>query len=92
MIMLWVVRNIKKYDSIANLEKYFLQGEFTGLVKCDVERPKNMFRAVLPTKGENGRLVFNLYPKIKEVYASPELKLALEKGYKENKNLQCLQI
>ena len=35
----------------------------------------------------NGRLLFRLQPLIAKTYASVELKLAIEKGYKELRNI-----
>ena len=58
-----------------------LNDRFWGLVKCDITCPKVLYVPSLPSKGEDNRLLFNLIDKYQQVYASLELKYALEKGY-----------
>ena len=58
--------------------------KFIGLVKCDVVPPKNLYKPVLPDNTE-GKLLFHLNPMYEKVFASVELKKALEKGYEITK-------
>ena len=54
---------------------------FIGIVKCDIECPKHLELAVLPSKNEIAkRLMFDLFDK-KKVYSTIELQLAIEMGY-----------
>ena len=47
---------------------------------------KNVYVPVLPSKeGKDSRLLFNLIGKHQQVYASPELKYAIEEGYEITK-------
>jgi hypothetical protein len=55
--------------------------KFFGIVKCDVEPPNNLHIPVLPDNSDN-KLLFHLEPMKNKTFASVELKLALEKGYK----------
>ena len=50
------------------------------LVECDVTCPKNLYIPVLVNK-VNNKLMSTLYDKERIVYSSPELRLALKKGY-----------
>ena len=51
-------------------------------MKWDVESPKNLDSAVLPSKNDNtGRLMFDLFDKHNKEYNTVELQLALEVGY-----------
>ena len=70
----------KKY-TVKQLTSYLLNDRFCGLVKCDIVCPKNLYVPILPSKGDENRLLFNLIDKYQQVYASPELKYALEEGY-----------
>ena len=58
-----------------------LSGKFFGIVKCDVEPPKDLYVPVLPDNS-GGKLLFHLEPMKDKTYASVEIKKALEKGYK----------
>ena len=58
-----------------------MNDKFCGLVKCDIACPKDLYIPILPSKGGEGRLLFDLVDKHQNVYASPELKYALEEGY-----------
>ena len=64
-----------------NLTSDLLDDKFCGLVKCDITCPKNMYVPLLPSRGDENSLIFNLIDKYQQVYASPELKYALEEGY-----------
>ena len=57
-----------------------MSNKFIGLVKCDVEPPKDLFVPVLPDNSD-GKLLFHLHPMKEKTWASVEPKLALEKGY-----------
>ena len=61
-----------------------INDNFIGLVKCDVVPPKNLYKPVLPDNTE-GKLLFHLNPMYEKVFASVELKKALEKGYEITK-------
>ena len=53
-----------------------------GVVKCDIECPKHLELAVLPSKNEiTGRLMFDLFDENKKEYNTVELQLASEMGY-----------
>jgi hypothetical protein len=67
-----------------------LNGNFIGLVKCDIEPPKDLDVPVLPDNS-NGKLLFHLNDMKNKTYASVELKLALEKGYKITKIHSALE-
>jgi hypothetical protein len=75
------VKRCRNY-SIQALTEALLNGTFCGLVKCDVECPKDLYVPILPTKNERKSLVFDLADKVNQTYASPELIYALENGYK----------
>ena len=64
-----------------------LNGTFIGIVKCETTPPNNLYIPVLPCreKAADGseKLMFHLKP-TKSVWASVELKLAIQKGYKLN--------
>ena len=68
----------KKYVDITAED--ILSDNFIGLVKCDIEPPKNLYVPVLPDNS-NGKLLFHLNPMKEKTWSSVELKLALEKGY-----------
>jgi hypothetical protein len=72
----------KQYVKIAVED--ILNGDFIGLVKCDVEPPKDLYIPVLPDN-TNGKLLFHLNEMCEKTWTSVELKLALEKGYKITK-------
>ena len=51
---------------------------FVGIVKCDIECPKHLELAVLPSKNEITKiLMFDLFDKKKKVYGTVELQLAI---------------
>jgi hypothetical protein len=52
-----------------------------GFIKCTVTCPDDLYHPVLPTRGENGKLLFDLVSPKTGTWTSMELKLALEKGY-----------
>jgi hypothetical protein len=64
-----------------------LDGSFIGVAKCETTPPNNLYIPVLPCreKAADGseKLMFHLKP-TKSVWASVELKLAIQKGYKLN--------
>lgn len=77
---------------LADLPNWF------GMIECDVTPPDDMLLPILPERREvvvenqeNGlqyvssKLEFNLFPKTKTVWTSPELELAMEHGYKVTK-------
>jgi hypothetical protein len=68
-----------KYVKIT--EEDILNGNFIGLVKCDVQPPKDLHVPVLPDN-TNGKLLFHLNEMKNKTFASVELKLALEKDIK----------
>ena len=75
-----------KTYSIRQLTSDLLNDKFCGLVKCDIKCPKHVYVPVLPSKeGKDSRLLFNLIDKHQQVYASPELKYAIEEGYEITK-------
>ena len=58
-----------------------LNDKFFGVVKCDVIPPSDLLIPVLPDNS-GGKLLFHLNPMYNKTFASVELKLALQKGYK----------
>ncbi len=52
-----------------------------GYVECDVVPPNNLYHPVLPER-RDGKLLFDLLPKEKQVFTSVELKKAIQCGYK----------
>ena len=62
-----------------------MNDKFCGLVKCDIECPKDMYVPILPSKNDRNSLVFDLLDKSRQTFASPELKYAIEEGYKITK-------
>lgn len=64
-------------DLINNENKYCL-------VECDITCPKNLYIPVLVNR-VNRKLMSTLYDKERIVYTSPELRIALKKGYKITK-------
>ena len=61
-----------------------LNDRFFGVAKVDVEPPKDLYIPVLPDNSE-GKLLFHLQPMYGKAFASVELTLALQKGYKITK-------
>lgn len=51
-----------------------------GYVECDVTCPTDLLYPVLPER-DKGRLLFTLTPKVKAVYSTQELTIAIDKGY-----------
>jgi hypothetical protein len=78
------VKRSRNY-SIEALTTALLNGSFCGLVKCDVECPKDLYVPLLPSKNDRKSLIFDLADKVNQTYASPELSYALENGYKITK-------
>ena len=60
-----------------------------GYIECDVVCPSNLHIPLLAEK-KNGKLIFDLVPKIQKVYTSVELKRAIEIGYKITKIYRAL--
>lgn len=52
-----------------------------GFLEVDVVCPQDLLHPVLPSRGETGRLLFDLTPKKNYVVCSEELKEALKHGY-----------
>ena len=52
-----------------------------GFLEVDVDCPRSLLHPVLPSRGETGRLLFDLTPKRNYVVCSEELKEALKHGY-----------
>jgi hypothetical protein len=69
----------RKYRATTTVED-IVNEKFIGLVKCKVEPPKNLYRPVLPSRGE-GKLLFSLSDQI-GTWTTLELKKAIEKEYK----------
>jgi hypothetical protein len=61
-----------------------LNDKFIGIVKCDVNPPQDLHIPVLPDNSD-GKLLFHLNDMYEKTWASPELKLALQKGYEITK-------
>ena len=80
-------KKIRDYTK-QQLTNEILNGNFIGLVKCNIECPKNTFIHVLPSDDTN-KLMFDLLDKTRKVYATPELKYALENGYKITHLYNC---
>jgi hypothetical protein len=55
-------------------------GKFVGLLKVDITPPNDLYVPVLP-ENNNGKLMFDLQPKVGKTWTSIELRKALEKGY-----------
>ena len=72
----------KKYVDITPED--ILNDKFIGVVKCDVKPPKDLHIPVLPDNSD-GKLLFHLNHMYEKTWASPELKLALQKGYEITK-------
>ena len=53
-------------------------------MKCDIKPPKDLHIPVLPDNSD-GKLLFHLEDMYEKTWASPELKLALQKGYEITK-------
>lgn len=53
-----------------------------GFVKCTVTCPDDLYHPVLPTKRPGGKLTFDLESPKTGTWATPEILLALKKGYK----------
>ena len=75
----------KKYvDITGTLVQDILNDKFIGIVKCDIKPPKDLHIPVLPDNSD-GKLLFHLEDMYEKTWASPELKLAPQKGYEINK-------
>lgn len=55
--------------------------EVFGFIQCTVECPKDLYHPVLPTKHPGGKLTFDLVSPKRGTWATPEILLALRKGY-----------
>lgn len=59
---------------------------FFGVMMVDATPPNNLYHPVLPVfDKEQEKCTFSLLPIVKGVYCSPELQLAIKKGYKITK-------
>ena len=56
------VKRNKKY-TIKQLTKEHLKDKFCGLVKCGIACPKDLYTPILPSKGDEYRLLFDLVDK-----------------------------
>ena len=71
-------RRLRRNTTVDNIQHV----RFIAVVNCDIECPKHLELAVLPSKNEiTGRLMFDLFDNNKEEYNTVELQLALEEGY-----------
>jgi hypothetical protein len=52
-----------------------------GFIKCTVHCPDDLYHPVLPHKGEDGKLLFDLKSPKSGTWATPEIQVALRKGY-----------
>ena len=67
-----------------DIEEY-LQN-FDGIVMVDVTPPKNIYHPILPVFDEiTKKCVFSCEPIVKKVFGSPQLKLAMDHGYRVTK-------
>lgn len=72
----------KKHDSPLTTPRSILaELESFGIFEVDVTSPRNLLHPVLPHRRDDGTLLFDLSHKSRGVYATPELRLALSKGY-----------
>jgi hypothetical protein len=72
------------YNSISDFEQDLLSGKFFGVAKVDITPPTDLYVPVLPDNSDH-KLLFHLNPMKSKTFASVELKLAVEKGYKIDK-------
>jgi len=71
-------RRLRKNTTVDDIKT----DKFIGIVKCDIECPKHLELAVLPSKNETTkRLMFDLFNKKKKEFSTVELQVALEMGY-----------
>lgn len=73
----------ESWELLGDVRKYLKPGTL-AIIQCDVECPSKLLHPILPSR-RDGKLVFDLLPKRKEWFASPELITALEHGYKVTK-------
>lgn len=52
-----------------------------GFIKCTVSCPTDLYHPVLPHKGDDGKLLFDLQSPKTGTWATPEIQLALQHGY-----------
>ena len=69
------------YNSLGDFERDLLSGKFFGVPKVDTTPPTDLYVPVLPDNSDS-KLLFHLKPMKSKTFASVELKLAVEKGYK----------
>ena len=79
----WKTYECAVEDPLQFCDKHF------GYIECDVTPPNDLFMPVLPEK-KDGKLIFDLIKKEKQVFTSLELKKAIEKGYKLDYVYKCL--
>ena len=68
-------------NSISDFARDLLSGKFFGVAKVDITPPTDLYVPVLPDNSDH-KLLFHLNPMKSKTFASVELKLAVEKGYK----------
>ena len=67
-----------------------IQDDWIGWIQVDVEPPDDLYLPVLPQR-KDGKLMFDLLPKKAAVYFLPELRKAIEKGYRVTRIYKMLQ-
>ena len=67
-----------------------INNKFIGIVKVDIEAPKNLHVPILPER-KDGKLIFDLENKVEKEYTSVELKYAINHGYKITKIYSALE-
>ena len=86
---------IKEIDHNVDITDYIngFGTDYVGIIMADITPPTNLLRPVLPTLtvSDNGyrKCEFSLLPIVKGVYATPELQLAIKKGYVVTKIFRC---
>ena len=75
---------------LENVEELLNTDKFIGIIKVDIEPPKNLYIPVLPDR-INIKLIFDLTDKKEKEYTSVELKYAISKGYKITKIYSAIQ-
>ena len=77
------------YKSISDFEQALLHEKFFGVAKVDITPPTDLYVPVLPENSDN-KLLFHLNPMKSKTFASVELKVALQNGYKIDKLYSAL--
>lgn len=76
------LRVVEKYGDMDEAEMKAYVEAFDGFIMVDLRPPRNLYHPVLPTfDKDKGKCIFGLKLMYREVFCSPELKLALKKGY-----------